>query len=73
LKMSDEVWQSIERKIRGHYEAAQHLPTSCPQCAKILEPIDLGVDIDTNERLWVTHCCGQWDRYLEKLSPTDLP
>ena len=71
--MSDEVWESIERKIRGHYEAAQHLPTSCPQCAKILEPIDLGVDIDTYERLWVTHCCGQWDRYLEKLSPADLP
>ena len=71
--MSDEVWQGIERKIRGHYLAAQHLPTSCPECANIIEPIDLGVDIDTNERLWVTHCCGVWDKYLEKISEQQLP
>lgn len=69
----NDVWASIERKIRGHYLAAQFLPTSCPQCAKILEPVDFGVDPDSNERLWVTHCCGQWDKYLEKLSEQDLP
>jgi hypothetical protein len=32
--MSEEVWKSIEDKIKGHYLAAQHLPTSCPECAK---------------------------------------
>ena len=73
LGLKEEVWQSIERKIAGHYAAAQFLPTSCPQCAKILEPVDFGVDPDSNERLWVTHCCGQWDKYLEKLSEQDLP
>jgi len=71
--MADPVWASIERKIAGHYAAAQFLPTSCPQCAKILEPVDFGVDPDSNERLWVTHCCGQWDKYLEKLGETQLP
>jgi hypothetical protein len=70
--MSDEVWASIERKIKGHYKAAQSLPTSCTQCAKILEPVDFGVDPDTNERMWVTHCCGTWDKYFEKLGPADL-
>ena len=69
----NDVWASIEGKIRGHYLAAQFLPTSCTQCAKILEPVDFGVDPDSNERLWVTHCCGQWDKYLEKLSEQDLP
>jgi hypothetical protein len=71
--MSDEVWASIERKIAGHYQAAQELPASCTQCAKILEPVDFGVDPDTNERLWVTHCCGSWDKYLEKVSTKHLP
>jgi hypothetical protein len=71
--MADPVWSSIERKIAGHYAAAQFLPASCPQCAKILEPVDFGVDPDSNERLWVTHCCGQWDKYLEKLGEQQLP
>ena len=70
--MSDEIWASIERKIKGHYEAAQNLPASCSQCAKILEPVDFGVDPESNERMWVTHCCGTWKRYLEKLGPADL-
>ena len=71
--MSDEVWQSIERKIRGHHAAAQHLPTSCAECAKVLEPVDFGVDIDTNTRVWATHCCGKWTQYEEKLSEQQLP
>ena len=71
--MADPVWSSIERKIKGYHAAAQFLPASCPQCAKILEPVDFGVDPDSNERLWVTHCCGQWDKYLEKLSERELP
>ena len=70
--MSDEVWASIERKIKGHYQAAHNLPTSCPECAKILEPVDFGVDPQSNERLWVTQCCGKWEKYLEVLGPADL-
>ncbi len=69
---SDAVWASIEGKIRGHYLAAQNLPASCPQCAKILEPVDFGVDPDLNERMWVTHCCGNWEKFYEKLGPSDL-
>lgn len=71
--MSDEVWQSIERKIQGHHLAAQNLPTSCPECANILEPVDYGVDPDTDMRLWATHCCGKWTEYLEKISEQQLP
>jgi hypothetical protein len=71
--MSDEVWQSIERKIQGHRAAAQALPTSCPECAKILDPIDFGVDPDTNTRIWATHCCGKWTEFEEKVSEQQLP
>ena len=70
---SDAVWASIEGKIRGHYLAAQNLPASCPECAKILSPIDFGVDPDTNDRLWATHCCGNWTQYLEKINKAELP
>jgi hypothetical protein len=70
--MSEFVWESIERKIKGHHLAAQNLPASCPECAKILNPVDFGVDPDTNERLWATHCCGKWTEYGEKLGPADL-
>ena len=70
--MSDEVWASIERKIKGQYLAAQNLPAFCPQCAKILEPWDFGVDPESNERLWATHCCGNWQTFYEKLGPADL-
>jgi hypothetical protein len=71
--MSDQVWKSIEDKIKGHYLAAANLPTSCPECANIVEPIDYGVDPDTNMRLWATHCCGKWTEYLEKISERELP
>jgi len=70
--MSDEIWNSIKGKIHGHYLAAQNLPSACPECAKILTPIDFGVDPDTNKRLWATHCCGKWEEYLEKLGEPDL-
>ena len=70
--MSDEMWASIERKIKGHHLAAQNLPESCPECAKILTPVDFGIDPDTNMRLWPTHCCGKWSEYDEKLGPADL-
>jgi hypothetical protein len=71
--MSEEVWNSIKGKVYGHYLAAQMLPASCPECAKILSPIDFGVDPDTNDRLWATHCCGNWTQYLEKINERELP
>lgn len=70
--MNDEVWNSIKAKVYGHYLAAQNLPTACPECAKILTPMDFGVDPDTNLRLWATHCCGKWTEYDEKLPETSL-
>lgn len=71
--MSEDVWRSIEAKIHGHYKAAHALPTSCPTCAKILEPVDFGVDPFNNERLWVTRCCGVLEKYYEKVTATQLP
>jgi hypothetical protein len=70
--MSEFVWESIEKKIQGHYLAAQHLPAACPECAKILTPVDFGVDPDTNTRLWATHCCGKWTEYDEKIAEPNL-
>jgi hypothetical protein len=71
--MSDEVWKSIQEKVYGHYIAAQCLPTACSVCGEMLTPTDFGVDPDTHERMWVTHCCGKFEKYLEKLSSNDLP
>lgn len=67
--MNDEVWQSIEAKIRGHHLAANSLPTSCPKCHNILTPVDFGVDPWNDERLWVTNCCGSLEKYYEKIIP----
>ena len=66
--MTNEMWDSIERKIKGHYQAAQNLPAACPECAKVLTPMDFGVDPDTGMRLWATHCCGKWTEYDEKIT-----
>jgi len=68
----DAVWASIKGKIKGHYLAAQNLPQACPECARILEPVDFGVDPESNERMWVTHCCGNWEKFYEKLGPANL-
>jgi hypothetical protein len=70
--MNEEVWQSIKAKVIGQYLAAQNLPTACATCGKILNPVDVGVDPQTNERLWLTACCGNIDRYLEVLGEVDL-
>lgn len=68
----DAVWASIKRKVIGMYEAINALPDDCPKCGNLLEPVDFGVDPDSNERLWVTHCCGNWEKFYEKLGPSDL-
>jgi hypothetical protein len=66
--MTDQVWASIERKIKGHYLAAQSLPEYCKGCGATLEPTDLGYDPYTHIRLWVTYCCGVMEKYEEKTS-----
>jgi hypothetical protein len=66
--MSDEVWNSIKAKVIGLYEAINALPESCKNCGEDLIPTDIGVDPFTNERLWVTYCCGVMDKYTEKLT-----
>ena len=66
--MSDEIWNSIKGKVYGHYLAAQSLPEYCKGCGATLMPTDIGVDPFTNERLWVTYCCGVLDKYTEKLN-----
>jgi hypothetical protein len=66
--MNEEMWDTIKAKIEGQHRAAQNLPAACPECAKILTPVDFGVDPDTNERLWATNCCGKWTEYAEKIT-----
>jgi hypothetical protein len=65
--MSDEVWNSIKAKVYGHYLAAQNLPEYCKGCGATLNATDLGYDPYTNERLWVTYCCGIMEKYVEKV------
>ena len=65
--MSDNVWDSIKAKAYGHYLSAKFLPEYCKACGNVLNPTDLGVDPYTNERLWVTYCCGFMDKYIEKI------
>ena len=49
-----------------------NMAQACEVCGETLTPVDVGVDPDTDERLWLTHCCGMTNRYLEKLEPKDL-
>ena len=65
--MDDNVWNSIKAKAYGHYLAIAYLPEYCKACGNVLNPTDLGVDPYTNERLWVTYCCGFMDKYIEKI------
>ena len=63
--MNDEVFNSIKAKVYGHYLAAQNLPEYCKGCGSTLSPTDIGYDPYSNERHWVTYCCGTMDRYVE--------
>ena len=65
--MSDELFNSIKKKVYGHYLAAKNMPEYCKACGNLLTPTDLGYDPYTNERLWVTYCCGFMDKYIEKV------
>ena len=67
-----EVWESIERKLRGHNEAAMNLGQPCSVCSQWLIPYDTGVDPELNKRYWVTECCGIRNRYEEKLNEVNL-
>jgi hypothetical protein len=65
--MNENVWDSIKAKVYGHYLAAHSLPEYCKGCGNTLSPTDLGYDPYTHERLWVTYCCGNMDKYVEKV------
>ena len=65
--MNDEVWDSIRAKVYGHYMAAANLPEYCKGCGKTLTATDLGYDPYTHVRLWVTYCCGEMQKYEEKV------
>ena len=66
---SDDVWNSILGKVHGHYLASRHLPASCRDCGELLIPVEWGVDPFLNERLWITRCCGNTERYIEEIIP----
>jgi len=65
----DKVWDSINTKVWGQYLASMNMAQDCEVCGETLTPVDVGVDPDTDERLWLTHCCGVTNRFLEKLEP----
>lgn len=65
--MNQELWESIERKLRSHNEAAKHLPIACDVCGSIMSPFDLGYDPETDTRAWRAECCGQHFMFEEKV------
>ena len=65
--MNEELWASVERKMRGFLEAAQHIGANCETCGELLEPQDTGVDTITGKCNWVVKCCGKVDSYEEKI------
>lgn len=66
--MNEELWASIERKMRGYIEAAKSLGVPCETCGEWLDPQDTGVNTYTGIRYWVTYCCGNLHRYEEKVN-----
>ena len=42
--MNEELWASVERKMRGYIEAARNLGVGCETCGEWLDPTDTGVD-----------------------------
>lgn len=67
--MTDELWASIERKLRSHNVAAANLPVSCSICGGVMTPYDLGYDPATDTRAWRAECCGQHFMFEEKVVP----
>ena len=65
--MNEELWASVERKMKGYVAATMHVASSCDTCGELLEPQDTGVDTITGTRNWVVKCCGKVDMYEEKV------
>lgn len=65
--MNEELWASIERKMRGYIGAAKQLGVPCETCGEWLDPTDTGVDPNNGIRYWITYCCGNVHRYEEKV------
>jgi hypothetical protein len=67
--MTDELWASIERKMRSHNVAAMNLPVACSVCGSIMTPFDLGYDPSNDTRAWRAECCGNYFMFEEKVRP----
>ena len=65
--MNEELWASVERKMRGYLEAAKQLGVPCSVCGEMLDPQDTGVNTETGIRFWITDCCGIKEMYEEKV------
>jgi hypothetical protein len=70
--MNEELWASVERKLRGYVQATMNLPLNCDTCGEFLEPQDTGLDPLTGKRNWVVKCCGGVDIYEEKVNTEEL-
>jgi ribosomal protein L32 len=65
--MNEELWASVERKMRGYIDAVKQVGVSCDTCGEYLQPHDTGVDTLTGKRNWVVKCCGKTLSYEEKV------
>lgn len=67
--MSDQIdlmVKSIYSKAQGRVLARLYMGHDCGTCGQILEPYDIGVDPDTNDRAWVSDCCGNMLYYTQQ-------
>jgi hypothetical protein len=63
----EKMWNTIASKVKGQYQAYMNMPMMCETCEQPLHPFDVGVDPATNERLWITYCCGESHKFIEKI------
>ncbi len=63
----ERMWNTIVGKVQGQYKAYMNMPAICETCLEPLHPFDVGVDPATNERLWITYCCGESHKFIEKI------
>lgn len=60
--------KSIADKASGRGIARIQMGIECATCAKTFEPDDIGVDPETNQRVWLAKCCGDVHTYVEQLN-----
>ena len=65
--MNEELLNAFTRKMTGYLAAAKQIGVPCETCGQWLDPTDTGVNPATGEREWVTYCCGNVHRFVEKV------